>query len=234
MPVRLALLDDDDRFRAQLCRRLGYFPNVEVVTEAATIDDFFTRLAGPGPLPDVALLDVELRGESGITAAERLSREYPSIGVLILTVFEDPDKIFRSVQAGASGYFLKDAEADAIVDAAEEMRRGGAPLSRTVARKILDLVRALPAPDAPDPRTSQGPSDGGADPPLSPREVELLEYIVRGETEAQIARRLFISPHTVRTHVKSIYRKLHVRSRAAAVRLTLESGLLHRPPSKPP
>lgn len=221
MRVRLVLLDDDPAFRTRLAQRLGYFDAVEVVLVAGSIGELFEGLADLDHPPDVALLDVELKGESGIDAARRLGREYPSVAILILTVFEDPEKIFAAVRAGASGYFLKDASAEAIVEAAEEVRRGGAPLSRTVARKILDLVRTPPR----GPEATPGVEE---DPDLSPREVELLEAIVRGETEAQIARRLFISPHTVRTHVKSIYRKLHVHTRAAAVRVTLETGLLKR------
>ncbi|MCG8467090.1 MAG: response regulator transcription factor [Gemmatimonadetes bacterium] len=217
MSVRVALLDDDDRFRGRLSRRLSYYDEIEVVAEANGVDAFFNVLAKLPEPPDVALLDVELPRGSGMEAAARLASEYPDVGALMLTVFEDPQKIFEAIRAGASGYLLKDAEAEDIVEAVLEVRAGGAPLSRGVARRILTLVKEAPAP-----RTDDDPPP----PDLSPREIELLQQIVLGHTEAAIAERLGISPHTVRTHVKNIYKKLQVHSRAAAVRVTLERGLL--------
>jgi len=221
MTIRVALLDDDDRFRRRLAERLQYFEAVEVVVEANTVDTFFAAISDLASPPDVALLDVELRAGSGIEAAARLGAEFPGVGALMLTVFEDPQKIFEAVQAGASGYLLKDAEAEEIVEALLEVEAGGAPLSRGVARRILTLVKEAPPRKAPA-------ADAPLAPELSPREVELLQLIVLGQTEAKIAKELYISPHTVRTHVKNIYKKLQVHSRAAAVRITLERGLLDR------
>lgn len=221
MTVRVALLDDDNRFRRRLAQRLEFFEAVEVVAEADTVDAFFAALTDLPAPPDIALLDVELPAGSGIEAAARLGVEFPDVGALMLTVFEDPQKIFEAVRAGASGYLLKDAEAEEIVEALLEVEAGGAPLSRGVARRILALVKEAPPRKALD-------ADATDAPELSPREVELLQLIVLGKTEPEIAAELRISPHTVRTHVKNIYKKLQVHSRAAAVRITLERGLLDR------
>lgn len=225
MPIRVALLDDNERFRSQSVQRLAFFPQIQLVFHAGTADEFFSLLHDSRAKPEVALLDIGLPGTSGIDVAARLTQEHPEIGALMLTVFEQPDKILAAIQAGASGYLLKDASADAIVEAIVEVHQGGVPLSRPVARHVLRLMGQRPAETPKTPASDSGSADT-----LSPREIELLEQIVGGDTEAVIADRLCISPHTVRTHVKNIYRKLRVRSRAAAVRLAFEQRLLDRAP----
>lgn len=217
MPVRVVLLDDDERYRGRLVERLAFAPNVSVVADVGSAADFFDAFGRPESVADVALIDIELRGESGIDVADRLSAAFPAVGILMLTVFEDDTHVLGAIQAGASGYLLKDTTVDVLAAAIQEVHDGGVPLSRGIARRILGLV-GKPAPPHPS-----GTDDGEA---LSSRERELLEHVVRGETEAEIAARLGISPHTVRTHVKNIYRKLRVRSRAAAVRLAFERGLV--------
>jgi DNA-binding NarL/FixJ family response regulator len=224
MPVRVALLDDNEHFRRQVVERLRFVAGVEVALDAGSAAEFFGRLRVLVPVPDVALVDIGLPAESGISVAERLTAEYPGIGVLMFTVFDEPDTVLASIQAGASGYLLKDATADEIGRAIVEVHEGGVPLSRSIARKVLGLMIRVPQPPE-----SAEPAEATESGSLSSREVELLERIVHGETEAVIAGRLGISPHTVRTHVKNIYRKLRVRSRAAAVRLAYEKHLLHPP-----
>lgn len=229
MPVRVAVLDDDERFRRQLLERLRFFQQVDVVADAGTPQEFFRKLPGLSVAPEVALVDIGLPGASGIEVAARLSAEHHAVSVLMLTVFEEPDTVLAAIQAGASGYLLKDSSAEAIVRAILEVHEGGVPLSPPVARHVLKLIGRLPA----SPRASPPPDPGASPSPLSSREIELLERIVQGETEAEIAAVLGISPHTVRTHVKNIYRKLRVHSRAAAVRLTYERHLLDRAAPSP-
>ncbi len=221
-PIRIAVLDDNERFRAQLIERLRFFPAIQMVFDAGTPEEFFWRLDREPNPPDVVLLDIGLPRISGVEVARRLAAEPNGMGILMLTVFEEPDTVLAAIQAGAAGYLLKDATADRIVRAIEEVAEGGVPLSRPIARKLLGLLERLPAPAGTDRATE--PEEA-----LSPREVELLECIVQGDTEAEIADRLGISPHTVRTHVKNIYRKLHVGSRAAVVRLAFERRLLEQP-----
>jgi DNA-binding NarL/FixJ family response regulator len=222
MPVRVALVEDNATVRRRFVERFRFFEDVELVLAAGSGEAFVQALAAlpAAQRPQVVLMDIELPGISGIETTARLHKDHPEIDVMMLTVFEHEDKIFASIQAGASGYLLKDASTDKIVGAILELARGGAPMSPAVARKMLAFVRA----------TEQAAQD--AAPPdqdafdLSARELELLEYLVQDEPEPIIADRLHISPHTVRTHIKNIYKKLHVHSRASAVRVTLEQRLL--------
>lgn len=229
MTIRVAILDDNARFRQQLLERLAFFPEIEVACHAGSAAEFMQLLAQAGRPVDVALLDIEMPGTSGIEVAGALAADYPDIGVLMFTVFEAEATVLAAIHAGASGYLLKDAPVEAIVRAIREVREGGVPLSRPVARHLLGVLAAQAAAPAP----ARPPADGSGD-ELSSRESELLERIVLGETEQEIAARLGISPHTVRTHVKNIYRKLRVHSRAAAVRLAFERQLIPAPPPTTP
>ena len=137
----------------------------------------------------------------------------------MLTVYEDEDKIFAAVRAGASGYLLKDAGPDAVVRAVGEIAAGGAPTSPLVARKLLGYVREQQAGTASAAAALEALH-------LTPRETEVLGRLVEDDTEAAIADALGVSPHTIRTHVKNLYAKLHVHSRAQAVRAAYERGLV--------
>lgn len=223
--IRVAILDDNARFRTRLVERLRFFPELVVAFEAGGAAEFLARLGQQAEPVQVALLDIALPHSSGIEVASRLTSDYPGIGVLMFTVFEAEETVLGAIQAGASGYLLKDAPVEAIVRAIHEVHEGGVPLSRPVARRLLGV---LGKPAAAPPAAARPVADHDE---LSPREIELLERIVRGDTEQVIAAHLDISPHTVRTHVKNIYRKLRVRTRAAAVRLAYERHLLGRPPS---
>ncbi len=224
MSIRVAVLDDNLPFRTRLVERLRFFPEVAVAFEAGTAAEFLDRLGRAVEPVHVALLDIALPQSSGIDVAMRLSDEHPGIGVLMFTIFEAEDTVLAAIQAGASGYLLKDAPVEAIVRAIREVHEGGVPLSRSVARRLLGVLAKPAVPPVPD--VSSAPI--GDHEELSPREVELLERIVMGETEQVIAEYLGISPHTVRTHVKNIYRKLRVRTRAAMVRLAYERNLIGR------
>ena len=225
MRVRVALVEDNATLRRRFVERFRFFEEIELVLASGSGEEFLQALDAL-PLarrPQVVLMDIELPGISGIETTARLTKEHAEIDVIMLTVFEHEDKIFASIQAGASGYLLKDASTDKIVGAVLELVRGGAPMSPAVARKMLAFVRT----------TEQAASDKAIPNPqdtfdLSNRELELLEYLVQDEPEPVIADRLHISPHTVRTHIKNIYKKLHVHSRASAVRVTLQHQLLRR------
>lgn len=224
MTIRVAVLDDNERFRARLVARLRFFPEVRVAFEAASAAQFLALLDAAPDTVDVALLDIELPESSGIAVASEVSRRHPGVGILMFTVFEAEETILAAIQAGASGYLLKESPVQSIVQAIREVHQGGVPLSRPIARRLLALLGSTTAGASPGPV----PSGEG----LSPREIELLERVVLGETEGEIAVRLSISPHTVRTHIKNIYRKLHVRSRASAVRLAYERRLVPPPPDR--
>lgn len=220
MPVRVALVEDNPTLRRRLVERFRFFEAVEVLFVAPDGESCLDELdrCAVTRRPQVMLMDIELPGISGIETTARLRERYPEIDVLMLTVFEHEEKIFQSIQAGASGYLLKDTSTEVIVKAVEELVRGGAPMSPVVARKMLALMRTQPRPDEEAERAQEAFS-------LSNREMEILQQIVQDETEPQIAETLHISPHTVRTHIKNIYKKLHVHSRASAVRVALEQKL---------
>ena len=218
MAIPIALVEDHPQLRERLVRQLAFFDAVDLVLVAesgdAVVADLEVRSRSGAPLPAVILMDIEMPGRNGIEATAAVRAAHPEIDVLMLTVFEDEDKIFAAVQAGASGYLLKDAGAEAIVDAVCEVSAGGAPTSPLVARKLLGYVREQSA------RSADG--DLG----LTPREAEVLSLLVEDPSEADMAQALGISPHTVRSHVKNLYAKLRVHNRAQAVRVALRRGLV--------
>lgn len=221
MPIRVLLLDDDPAFRHRLVQRLAFAPTVEVVGAHATAQSLFTQVDASPTLAQVALVDIGLRETTGIAVAQRLAAAHPTLGILMLTVFEDDAHVLQAIRAGASGYLLKDTPVTELATAIAEVHAGGVPLSRTIARRILRFAAEPPV-------SASAPRDEGET--LSARELQLLEHIVTGATEAAIAAQLGISPHTVRTHVKNIYRKLRVTTRAGVVRRAFEQGLLDPPP----
>ncbi|HMB89501.1 MAG TPA: response regulator transcription factor [Rhodothermales bacterium] len=218
MPIPIALVEDNDTLRRRFIERLGFFRDVELTLTAGSGEDFLGDLERlPADRhPRVVLMDIELPQISGIDTTALARERYPDLEVIMLTVFEDEDKIFQSIQAGAAGYLLKDTDTGTIVGAILDLLQGGAPMSAPVARKLLRFVREEQTP-------AKQPADAFD---LTPREFDILEGIVRDDTEDVLADTLHISPHTVRTHIKNIYKKLHVHSRAAAVRVALENHLL--------
>ncbi|MEM1042116.1 MAG: response regulator transcription factor [Bacteroidota bacterium] len=222
MPVRVALVEDHPDFRQRLTERLRFFADVSLVLSADSGNAFLERIAEmtEDQLPEVVIMDVEMPGITGIETTRRLKEQHPEIDVLMFTVFEHDDSIFDAVRAGASGYLLKDSSADQVVGAVLELAAGGAPMSARVARRVLDVARhSAPAPEAEAPEAAPAFD-------LTERERDVLQRLVEADTEEAIADHLCISPHTVRTHIKNIYRKLHVHSRASVVRVALENRLL--------
>lgn len=221
MAIRVALVEDLPDLRTRLAERLGFFPDLDVVHAAESAEAFLAAVdaLAPGARPHVVLMDIELPGMSGIDATALLRERHPDVEVIMLTVFEHEDRIFAAIQAGASGYLLKDASAETIANSVRDLVGGGAPMSPAVARTLLRRMRGLGAP-TPEPIPLPNAFS------LTERERQILDHIVRDESEVAIADALFVSPHTVRSHVKNLYRKLHVHSRASAVRLALEHRLV--------
>lgn len=215
MPLPIALVEDQPDLRRVLVERLSFFPELQLVLAAPTADVLLTAFEALMPRPAVVLMDLELPGIDGVEATRRLKALAPDVEVLVLTVFEDEARIFAAIQAGASGYLLKDATVDGIVEAVREVAAGGVPLAPLVARKVLRLTLTPPR-DAPE------------EPPmtLSERELEVLRLAAEGLSEPKIAERLFLSPHTIRSHMVNVYRKLHVRSRTEAVRVAVQQRLV--------
>lgn len=153
---------------------------------------------------DMVLMDINLPGKSGIECTAMIRDEYPEVRVLICTVFEDDDKIFRALAAGASGYILKKSSSHQILEAMDELMLGGSPISSSVARRMVDFFQQNSKKFEPDEK-------------LTERELEILNLLSQGHRNKEIGERLFISIPTVKTHIYNIYRKLHVQSRIAAV-----------------
>ena len=154
--------------------------------------------------PDIVLMDINLPKMSGIECVEKLKHTHPELLFMMLTVFEDADRIFKALVAGASGYLVKRTPPDELLAALKELHRGGAPMSTQIARKVVQSFHKM------------GPSSKETE-NLTHRETEILEGLAKGFLVKEIADNLGISMETVRTHMKKIYEKLHVRSRTQAV-----------------
>lgn len=157
----------------------------------------------PDIRPDVVLMDINLPGMSGIECTQKLKKAAPSVQVLIFTVYDDQEKIFQALKAGASGYLLKRTPPDKLLEAIAEVKAGGAPMTSEIARKVVQSFRREPG--------------ATEDAKLTPREEEILQLLAQGFITKEIAANLRISYFTAQTHLKKIYEKLHVRSRTEAV-----------------
>lgn len=200
--VRVALVEDDPQVREGLCLLLNQSRSCASVAAFASAEEALARL--PSLDTDVVLMDIQLPGLSGIECIQELKRQRPRLQIMMLTVFEDHDRIFRSLSAGASGYVLKQTPPDKLLEAILELHRGGAPMSTQIARRVVEAFQhPAPARDA---------SEG-----LSPREKEIIGLLARGYLYKEIAEQLGISVETVRTHIHNTYEKLQVRTRTEAV-----------------
>jgi DNA-binding NarL/FixJ family response regulator len=202
--IRVALIEDNPDMRGGLRRLFSESPGCKCVGDYGSAEAALESL--PALKPEVVLMDINLPGLDGIECVRRLKLELPETVFIMLTVYENTERIFRAVQAGASGYLLKRTDPSELLRAVQEARSGGAPMTSIIARKVLDAFRTqLPKPAQPP----------GAE-ALSDREQEVLEKLAKGLLVKEIADQLGISFSTVRTYTLRIYEKLHVRSRSQA------------------
>lgn len=202
VPVRVAIVEDHAELRESWQRIIEGSGRMECVGSLATAEEAL-RLV-PGLRPDVVLMDINLPGISGIECTRRLKRQLPEAQILIFTVYKAPDKIFEALEAGASGYLLKRTSPEKLLEAIEEVKAGGSPMTSEVARMVVRSFRKPASAEAVEAN-------------LTPREEEILGLLARGFVTKEIAGELGISYFTVQTHLKKIYEKLHVRSRTEAV-----------------
>jgi DNA-binding NarL/FixJ family response regulator len=200
--IRVALVEDDSQVRAGLVSLISAEPGFECVAACASGEDALTLL--PPLSPDVVLMDIHLPGMTGIECIRRLKRQQPRVQITMLTVFEDHDRIFQSLSAGASGYLLKQTPPERLVEAIGELHRGGSPMSAQIARRVVEAFQAPATPDLSETN-------------LTPREQEIIRLLAKGFLYKEIADQLSLSVETVRTHLHRIYEKLHVRTRTEAV-----------------
>jgi len=210
-PLRVALVEDDFRMREALRMLLDGTPGFEVVGAFGSVEEALHRPVSKHP--DVVLLDVNLPGLSGDEGVGPLRDHFGDPVVLMLTVLEDEDRIFRSLCNGASGYVLKKTPPARLLEQIGEARAGGAPMSPEIAAKVVRLFRTV----APQPRVG---------PALTPAELRLLALLAEGHSYQRAASELQVSVNTVRNHVRSIYDKLQVHSKSEAVSRALRSGLI--------
>lgn len=200
--ITVAIVEDDARVRDELARliqRADGFDCVGVYADAeSAVEGIPTRT------PDVILMDIKLPGMSGIDCVRRLKAACPSVQIIMLTVYDEVGQLFNSLMAGACGYLLKRTPADKLLEAITEARLGGAPMTRKIARKVVQYFEQL--------GSARDETEA-----LSKREQETLALLAEGYRYKEIADRLGISFNTVREYVHSIYRKLHVTSRTEAL-----------------
>jgi DNA-binding NarL/FixJ family response regulator len=199
----VAIVEDHADLRESWAALIGNAAGFRCAGTFGTGEDALGSI--PAVAPDVVLMDINLPGMSGIECTSRLKEKLPDLQVIILTVYEDHDRIFNALQAGASGYLLKRTPPDAILAAIVEVKQGGAPMTSEVARKVVQSFRKPPTTPA------------ATDAKLTQREEEILSLLAQGYVTKEIASRLEISFFTAQTHLKNIYEKLHVRSRTEAV-----------------
>ena len=201
-PIRVAIIEDDEWVRDNLAREIANAADFECSGSYPTAEAALAAI--PLHPPEVAVLDIHLPGLDGIECLRRLRASCPNLQFLMLTSYEESEKIFQSLRAGASGYLLKRADSAEVIDAIRQVHEGGAPMSSTIARQVVRQFNQL---------------DSGASelPGLSPREREVLELLARGGAYKEIADQLALSIETIRMNVKHIYSKLHVHSRSEAV-----------------
>lgn len=200
MPVRIIIFEDNEKLRFSLVTLLdttddynvvGHYGNVKKV--AKIIEETF---------PDVVIMDIDMPGKDGISAVPGIKELYPEASIIMYTQFEDDDKLFRSISAGADGYILKKTPPQLLFTAIEEVRSGGAPMSPSVAKRMLASFR---------------PDTKGKRYELTPRETDIMHLLVKGYSVKLIAAELNISYQTVKTHLKNIYLKLHVNCGKEAI-----------------
>jgi len=204
--IRIVMIEDDEIIREGYALLIGQVEGYNVVKSYASFDDAVKTIMDDSP--DVILLDIELPGTNGIAAIPKLKKMLPGAHILILTVYESEKQIFEALANGASGYLTKNTPASKIIDSIKEVKDGGGPMSVNIARMVIKSFQ----------RNQESP--------LSKRETQILEQITEGKSRSQIAKDLFIDLETVRSHIKNIYLKLDVNSRADAIRLAKENKLI--------
>lgn len=208
MKIKIAIAEDNDFLAKSLIEKLALFPEKFSMDYRARNGLDMVDYLKASNLPDVILMDIEMPVMNGIAATAQISEKFPDIKIIMLTVFDDEDKIFKAIKSGASGYLLKDESVEKIVDGIDSVLNGGAPMSAAIASKTLKLLK-----QSSNIITEKPTEDFN----LSNREVEVLDLLKEGFDYNQIAEKLFISPFTVRKHIENIYKKLQVNNKMQAV-----------------
>ena len=210
--IRVCIFEDHAPLREALTLLIGGTPGFEVMGAFPDTQDLLAEIQRLEP--DVVLMDISMPGENGIEAVQRLRQHFTELSVLMLTVFEDEERIFQALCAGANGYLLKSTPPGNLLQAITEVQAGGAPMTPAIARKALKLLQDF------------GRQPDSSAYHLTPRESEVLAQLAKGHSTKIIAAKLDISYETVRSHLKVIYDKLHVASMTEAVAKALKERLI--------
>jgi DNA-binding NarL/FixJ family response regulator len=204
--IKIMIIEDDETIRDGYAYLINATEGYNVTNTYCSFDEMLKKM--PAERPDVILLDIELPGTNGIEAIPKLKRLFPACFILILTVYESEKLIFNALANGASGYLTKNTPSAKIIESIKEVKEGGGPMSVNIAKLVIKSFQK------------------NQESPLSKRETQILELISYGNSRSQIAKELFIDLETVRSHIKNIYIKLDVNSRADAIKTARENRLI--------
>lgn len=212
--IRIAIAEDNNFLLKAILEKLSIFSDLEVKFWAFNGLELLEKLEKDSNV-NLILMDIEMPKMNGIETVAKVSQKYPQIKTIMLTVFDDDENIFRAVQAGANGYFLKEVDPKTLYQGILDTLDGGAAMTPSVALKALKLLRNPPKFEEPVEDIS-----------LTSREIEILEQISKGLNYNQIGENLFISPKTVRKHIENIYQKLQVHSKLEAVQKAIKNRII--------
>ena len=201
--IKVVIFEDNRSLREGLAAMIGGTPGFECAGAFPNCNNLLKNISQTKP--DVVLMDIEMPGINGIEAVSLIKEEYPEIKILMETIFDDDEKIFNSICAGAEGYILKHTTPAEIMEAITEIHEGGSPMTPSIANRVLKMVKERPI------EINKETFD------LSGREKEILSCLVKGMSYKMVADSCFISIETVNVHIKNIYKKLHVHSKSEAV-----------------
>lgn len=216
MAIKLAIAEDNEFLLKAILEKLSFYPELEVKLLAYNGLELLELLEKDSNI-HLILMDIEMPIMNGIAATAEVNKKYPHIKLIMLTVFDDDENIFRAIQAGADGYFLKEVDPKTLNQGIIDTLAGGAAMTPSVAMKTLKLLR--------NPPNFHEPIE---DIQLSPREIEVLVHTSKGLSYIQISENLFISPKTVRKHIENIYQKLQVHSKLEAVQKAVRNRIIER------
>jgi DNA-binding NarL/FixJ family response regulator len=202
MIINVGIVEDNDKIRDGLSMLINGSEGFRCKATYSSAEEALKYL--PAENPDVVLMDINLPKMSGIECVEKLKEKSPNLQIMMLTVYDDNEQVFKSLAAGATGYILKRTPPAELLQAIRELYEGGSPMTDQIARKVVQTFQ-------------QAGKSSKETENLSERETEILSYLAKGYQDKEIAEKFFLSVQTIRTHLRNIYKKLHVRSRTEAV-----------------
>jgi len=204
--VRIVVVEDDDLIRESFATLINENENYICISNYDNCEDAINNLSSDKP--KIILMDIGLPGISGIEGIKRIKSKEPGIDIITVTVHQEDEKVFDALCAGATGYLTKNVSPQRMMDAINEVLKGGAPMSTNIARMVISSFQK------------------STDSPLTSRETEILQHLTKGKSYTMIANELFINKETVRTHIKNIYQKLNVNSKAGAIEKATKNRLI--------